>query len=107
MLFWAYTISVRFRELAQRTTGNTHRLIDISYEIIWAQDLKQPNNAYLELLDHPAKTTLYSFSDDTANQNKTPIEIFDITLDMLNGIITQVTKLKNKLRQGDNKKIKK
>lgn len=47
------TISFKFKEPEHMITGNTDKLIVISYEIIWATDLKEPNSAYFELLAHP------------------------------------------------------
>jgi hypothetical protein len=47
-------ISVRFKDPAHKMTGNTVRLIEISYDIICAIDLIEPKNAYFELLAQPA-----------------------------------------------------
>ena len=49
------TISVKFSELVNSTTGRIVKPNDTSYEIICADERKLPKKAYLELLDQPAK----------------------------------------------------
>ena len=49
------TISVKFNEFANTTTGRIVNPSETSYEIICADERKLPKKAYLELLDQPAK----------------------------------------------------
>jgi len=49
--------------------------IETSYETIWAADLNEPKNAYLELLDHPEIIIPYTPKDDIAKIYKIPILI--------------------------------
>jgi len=44
-------------EFAQIEIGRRSKPIETSYEISCAADRKDPKNAYLELLDHPAPIT--------------------------------------------------
>lgn len=67
----AATISVNEIELADKKTGSKQIEIETSYDIIWALDRKPPKNEYLELLDHPAIITVYTFSEDIANNIST------------------------------------
>jgi hypothetical protein len=48
-------ISNIFKLPVYNTIGINNIPIDISYDTIWAVDLKPPKKAYLELLDHPDK----------------------------------------------------
>jgi len=48
------TISIKFNEPVNKTTGKITKPIDTSYEIICAADRRAPKKAYLELLDQPA-----------------------------------------------------
>jgi hypothetical protein len=49
-------------------TGNIHKLIEISYEIICAAALRPPNKEYLELLAHPERITPYKPNPESANK---------------------------------------
>jgi len=52
--FCAITISVKFKEPANKIIGNNNKPNETSYEIICAAERNPPKNAYFELLDHPA-----------------------------------------------------
>jgi hypothetical protein len=54
----AITIFAKLRDPVNKITGNRIRLIATSYEIICAAERSAPINAYLELLDHPARIML-------------------------------------------------
>jgi hypothetical protein len=46
--------------------GSSSNPIDTSYEISWAAERREPKNAYLELLDHPAPITPYTPIEESA-----------------------------------------
>lgn len=69
-------IMLRLREPDKITIGRITKLIATSYEIICAAERSAPINAYLELLDHPARIILYALRELSANRNRTPYRKF-------------------------------
>jgi hypothetical protein len=69
------TISFKFNDPASNITGKITRPKETSYEIICAADLRDPKNAYLELLAHPAIIIPYTFRPEIAKRKRTPYEI--------------------------------
>jgi len=64
--FCLYTISIILNEFDIAATGSINNAIETSYDISCAADLSPPNNAYFELLVHPAPIIEYTPNDDTA-----------------------------------------
>jgi len=95
-------MSIKFNEFEHKITGKIHKLIDISYESICAQERNEPKKAYLELLAQPAIITLYTANEEIDNQISTPELASTITLLRPKGIMAQVIKLKNNPRKGAN-----
>jgi hypothetical protein len=79
--------------------------METSYAIICAADLRAPKNAYLELLDQPARTIPYTLKEDIAKKYKIPKSISAKTTPYLKGITNQFKRLKKKTAIGVNKKI--
>lgn len=92
----AFTISIKFKDPANKNTLNKQVLIAISYEIIWAADLQAPKNAYLELLAHPEIITPQTFNEDNASKIKLLQESSIKTEVILNGTKPHENKDKNK-----------
>jgi hypothetical protein len=88
------------------TIGKIIKPIEISYETICAADLKDPKNAYLELLAQPAKIMLYTPKEDIANIYNTFKSLFMKTLCGLNGITAQLIKANIKVDIGATTNIK-
>src|SRR5882672_8239053 len=57
---------------ARRSTGIVDIPSEISYDTIWALDLKPPSKAYLLFEDHPARTIPYTPSDVIARMKRNP-----------------------------------
>jgi len=72
---WVTTISPKFKEPANKITGNINRLNETSYEIIWADERKDPKNAYFELLAQPAIIILYTLKPEIIKINNRLYEI--------------------------------
>ncbi len=81
-------------------THNTERPKGISYEMIWAADLKVPSMLYLLLDDQPAMTIPITSSETMAIKKKTPDEMVDPDHDDDNGNTAKPQKTATKIKIG-------
>ena len=68
-------------------------------------DLKEPRNAYLELLDQPEKRIVYTLREETASRYKTPKELSDRTKPGPKGITAQLIRAKDREKMGARRKM--
>jgi hypothetical protein len=71
---WCSIIVLKLRDPVSNIINNIPELKINSYEIIAAEDLIEPKNAYFELAAQPLKRTPYTPNEDNAKVYKIPSE---------------------------------
>jgi hypothetical protein len=63
---WFIEMNCILKDFMIRREDKRIRVIDTSYEIVWATLRRAPSREYFELDDHPAPRRVYTFNLDNA-----------------------------------------